>query len=542
MLLVLIGVMTALVLPNGLGFDSETVRVPSVAGEDIQYRRSRTLWDLLELLIVPAVLGFGVYLFQRIGANRDRARTELESTRDRERAEDERQEAALRGFMDRMGNLLALASSSRRRSGRRQNQFNKLQKTLIRGYVLNSVPSMIPERKKAIINFLYESDMIKSVEPEISLRDADLRSVDLTILRGKEAQFEEINLAESNLGDANFALANMKSAVFTDATLEQANFTGTQLHNAVLFNTDLRQANLVAAQLHNADLRFANLSGANLRGARFNDGTLEDTEKQQLSTLSTVASLLRTIQETSGSFVGFADRHDEIRKSGARSHLNIDKKYLERELEVETERFTRYVEQGTDPQERTDAQNRRVKEILEESRDVSSRIDDFEKWDRERDETGEQLKERVEALTSSIAEKDNQLTRLDGADLSDAVLDGADLESAYLVNVRVRRASFIKAKFINAVLVDMRFSECDLEKADFAGASMIRVFGGNFKNARFPLARISDSNFSTANLEGANFKGAILSNVQFSDEQLKMVNSQGAKWLEQSQEAPDDND
>ena len=94
------------------------------------------------------------------------------------------------------------------------------------------------------------------------LRNADLRSMNLT----------RANFSNANLRDAQLNGTNLKGASFRDANLSGANFSladfsGAYLSRADFSDADLRHANFSQADLFSAHLRRANLSGSNFTGA-----------------------------------------------------------------------------------------------------------------------------------------------------------------------------------------------------------------------------------------------------------------------------------
>src|SRR5256886_15631702 len=85
------------------------VNVPSLRG--------KTLWDWLQLLIIPAVLAVGGYAFTYTTSRNDRAATEKRTQAEREAAErhaqterdialDNQREAALKEYFEKMSELL----------------------------------------------------------------------------------------------------------------------------------------------------------------------------------------------------------------------------------------------------------------------------------------------------------------------------------------------------------------------------------------------------------------------------------------------------
>jgi len=100
---------------------------------------------------------------------------------------------------------------------------------------------------------------------------ANLRQVDLSGARMKNAKFTASDLAGATLVRADFAYADLAGANLKLANLELARLVGVNLRGA-----DLTHANLQAADLQYADLRQAELSGAELRGARLGNAIWVD--------------------------------------------------------------------------------------------------------------------------------------------------------------------------------------------------------------------------------------------------------------------------
>jgi uncharacterized protein YjbI with pentapeptide repeats len=97
-------------------------------------------------------------------------------------------------------------------------------------------------RKKAVIQFLYESDLIQKGNCIIKLKDADLY----------EANLIALDLTDAELSGAKMILANLRGA----------NLRGANLSNASLLRAHLYYADLTDTDLSNANMNFVNLIGA----------------------------------------------------------------------------------------------------------------------------------------------------------------------------------------------------------------------------------------------------------------------------------------
>ena len=123
----------------------------------------KTLWDWLELLIVPAMLALGGFLLNSIQHDRDQKRAET----DRAIAEDRQRETALQNYLDKMTDLLL-----------EHNLVTPEAKTeaqnVARSRTLTTLRTLDPTRKGLLVSFLYESGLIKQSGPIVSLQKADL--------------------------------------------------------------------------------------------------------------------------------------------------------------------------------------------------------------------------------------------------------------------------------------------------------------------------------------------------------------------------------
>jgi len=96
----------------------------------------------------------------------------------------------------------------------------------------------------------------------LDLRDADLRSANLSYADLRGADLSDAILRGADLRYADLRGAKLRSANVRDADLGSANLTGADLADA-----NLTSANLIRTDLSSTNLSAAYLSGADLRGA-----------------------------------------------------------------------------------------------------------------------------------------------------------------------------------------------------------------------------------------------------------------------------------
>src|SRR5215203_277575 len=229
--------------------------------ENREVRPEKTVWDWLQLLIVPVVLAIVTVVFTLYQEGRQSRIEQQRAQNALQVAEERAQDAALQEYLDQMGSLLLNKDRPLR-----QSKEGAEVRTLARARTLTILERMNPSRKRQVIEFLYEADLIRGVEgsqPIISLRVANLS--DVALIRDK--------LSEANLSGANLS----------GAKLNWAKLNGADLSGAYLTDADLRNATLRNANLSDANLFLADLSDANLNKAR--GITMEELEKKAPSTL-----------------------------------------------------------------------------------------------------------------------------------------------------------------------------------------------------------------------------------------------------------------
>ena len=297
-----------------------------------QYQPARTLWDWLQLLIIPAVLAIGALWFNA----QQRKVSDAEST-------DNQQETALQDYIDKMSEFLLKKSefllkeqlhesqSEEDKSKERYQvpQEYEVEKDIARVRTLTVLRKLDSVRKGSVLQFLHESSLITIQKPDIDLSGVDLSRVDLSVADLSDVDLSvpdmsdasgvnlsDVDLSGANLTQANLALANLARAKLTKAILIDADLRGVHLNStnlkwaylndaklcaitqdidgvskkrdqklwdalhsaANLSEADLSEAHLHEADLTNAKLIKAILSGADLTGANLKGANLTDAD------------------------------------------------------------------------------------------------------------------------------------------------------------------------------------------------------------------------------------------------------------------------
>lgn len=252
----------------------------------------KSLWDwlgLLGTLAIPVVVGLGAAWFT---ANQAAAS-------DRQNTDNQR-EAALQSYIDKMSELLLSHHLSDDRPPASQDAKPVQQagtdtadtadtspspeeeawhqsRRLARIRTLTVLRRLDGNRKAAVLQFLYESNLIQGDSPCIDLSGADLSSVNL----------RNVKLRSANLNGVDLTNAVLDEAQLYYAKLSGVNLSGFDLRTVGLGGADLSAANLSRTDLRNSYLSDANLIGAKLIGADLSNahlaaGVLEDSSSAAL--------------------------------------------------------------------------------------------------------------------------------------------------------------------------------------------------------------------------------------------------------------------
>ncbi len=232
-----------------------------------EYQRGKTLWDWMELFLVPILLVLGAWWLDRSSKNNERKISDQRIEADKRLAADKRHQEILDTYLDRMSELML---KERLRTSDQDSQV----RDIARARTLLALQAIDNNRKVLLLKFLYEAGLIgwvgekptiddtikeKELHPSIiPLDGVDLREIDLNGVK-----LNGINLTNTNLERANLFAADLQYANLSHANLDDANLGG-----AALFRTNLEYASLKRAYLKGAILISANAGNANFTEAR----------------------------------------------------------------------------------------------------------------------------------------------------------------------------------------------------------------------------------------------------------------------------------
>jgi uncharacterized protein YjbI with pentapeptide repeats len=253
--LALFAAVVAILVSNGTGF------------------ANKTLFQWLDVLIVPSVLAASVFLLEQSQRRREQAVEER-------REEDLRLDSTLQAFLDGMAELLV-----QERLANVTNAYDQ-KRVLARSLTLSALSQLDPYRKASAVRFLYESRLIQRaavIEGTevsggiVSLAGADLRGVFLRAVFLRGADLSGADLSNADLSEASLSDTDLGGAFLRSAYLAAADLTSVSLVNADLTGADLTGADLTGADLTGADLTGADLTGADFSGAIVDQRQLVET-------------------------------------------------------------------------------------------------------------------------------------------------------------------------------------------------------------------------------------------------------------------------
>jgi len=263
-----------------------TTDMHKAKGTDHDVPSPKTLWDWLQLLIVPLVLAFaafGLNMEQQIRA--DQASTAQHQS-DLAISQDQARETLLSTYIDHMSDLLL-----NRQYPRGPIQWGDETRTVAQARTSEVLPRLDTVRKGLLMRFLDAAHLITGTitqQPIISLstialtgiylKGADLKGANLEGADLKGANLEGADLSGANLEGADLSGADLYGITLTKANLEDAYLPRTTLPLAHMDGANLIRASLVGADMRGVDMRGAHLAAAHLSGADLLSADLRGAE------------------------------------------------------------------------------------------------------------------------------------------------------------------------------------------------------------------------------------------------------------------------
>ena len=269
--------------------------VPSWSGLDWyidpngEFHSPKTLWDVWELLIIPAALGLGVYWLNRQERKAEREaedrRTEAELKVEGQRAQSEREIALDRSREDALQRYLDCMTELILDRGLRASETGAEVRDIARARTLTVLRAIDGGRKGEILQFLHDSGLINRDNAVIGMLDVDLTGANLTLAILNETDLSWAKLSGATLFGAYLQRANLSWAILYEAKLLSADLSEADLSHASLIRANLSNTNLCSANLDGATLSEANLEGAILSRADLTRAVVKDKQLEQAKSL-----------------------------------------------------------------------------------------------------------------------------------------------------------------------------------------------------------------------------------------------------------------
>jgi uncharacterized protein YjbI with pentapeptide repeats len=222
----------------------------------------KTVWDLVELLIMPLVLAVSAYLFSR-----------SEHRNEQQIANDRLQEATLQAYIDKIGKLLIddnlLGCKSDETSSVRD-----LAQTL----TVTALRTLNADRKSLIFRFLKSAKLGDKLLTGANLEEVDLRGTDIRGIDLSKADLRVSDLSNCALVDVNLSKAYMVSTKLHGAQFMNVDFVETDMRYSDLSYSSIisGKLNFHNANLYMADLRYADFGDPDSNGVKFHGAILEE--------------------------------------------------------------------------------------------------------------------------------------------------------------------------------------------------------------------------------------------------------------------------
>lgn len=223
----------------------------------------KTLWNWLDLLIVPVFITVGAYWFDQQQRKREHESQDAKRAQELEVEQQRARESALESYLDQMGQLLLDRNL-------RESDDKSEARILARAYTLATLARVGPEEMRSVLRFLRDAGLITRERPVISLDGADLTG----------ARLSRMLLLNTNLNRAFLEYAALTGAVLYVLRMSGKDLVedreGKPASVSSLTGAYLRGGNLRGASLRGVSLREADISEADLTFAHIDNELLNE--------------------------------------------------------------------------------------------------------------------------------------------------------------------------------------------------------------------------------------------------------------------------
>lgn len=248
--------------PSWMGFNS-------YIAPNGDYYPAKTLWDWLELLIVPIVLGLGAYWF---------------SYQDRKKEYDIAQrrqyEQVIASYLEKMADLM-LTQKLRTSIDDLESEPRNVAQAL----TITSLRILDLEHQNTIFSFLRDTGLDRILN-KASMQSLELSGAKIFLMNLDRANLWKANLYKALLFNSSFESAILYGANLSKTDLSDTNLKSIKARKASFEESDLRNANFANADLREANFTGANIKGANLEGANLAGAKITSRQLEEAVSLS----------------------------------------------------------------------------------------------------------------------------------------------------------------------------------------------------------------------------------------------------------------
>lgn len=252
--------------------------------------REKTLWDWMDLLIIPLALALIALIYKKITHDTDQRLKNERLKNEKDIALDQWRENTIRAYFDEIINLLTNYNDKYRDKTDDNNNpiFDRYLLFSIRMKTITTLRILDGDKKGLLLQFLYEAKLLDNNEHSVDLREADfsganLRNINLENAKLEEINFENADLFNTKLINSNLRKANLQNTNLIQAKLDSAIFSDAKLEYADLANTHLYETNFERANLYRTNFENAIMISANFTAAEVHDS---DLTKAKITTIT----------------------------------------------------------------------------------------------------------------------------------------------------------------------------------------------------------------------------------------------------------------
>ncbi len=220
---------------------SEQAQAAAEPQPSSRIQRTRSLWDWLQLLLVPVILIAGLLWLNLQQDQTGVALGKQQRENELKIAQEQQQMMLVTNYIDRIGDMLLhekLLHSATIDDVR----------VVAQAETMTLLPQLDGKRKGMVVLFLMQTKLINNDFRVISLREADLRGAQLHGADIRDTYLLGADLQGADLSGSNLSYASLVFTRLAGANLQGANLQGSELTNGDLTGANLNSANLKDAQ------------------------------------------------------------------------------------------------------------------------------------------------------------------------------------------------------------------------------------------------------------------------------------------------------